>query len=154
MTNHTTCGGGGGERRPEFAAIRYITNGDRVSSMQRNYTPWPWSRYQHRKGIGCWSKERLKFLTTLITSSLVSIVTRLRAGRSGFDFRWGQRRDVLLFATAPRHTVGYVGTWGFSLWIKLPGREPDHSPPSSAEVKNAWSYTSIPATCLHGVVLN
>jgi hypothetical protein len=28
-----------------------------------------------------------------------------------------------------------------SLGIKLPGREADHSPPSSAEVKNAWSYT-------------
>jgi hypothetical protein len=25
-----------------------------------------------------------------------------------------------------------------------PGREADHSPPSSAEVKNAWSYTSTP----------
>jgi hypothetical protein len=26
--------------------------------------------------------------------------------------------------------------------MKLPGSEADHSPPSSAEVKNAWSYTS------------
>jgi len=25
-----------------------------------------------------------------------------------------------------------------------PGNEADHSPPSSAEVKNAWSYTSTP----------
>jgi hypothetical protein len=25
-----------------------------------------------------------------------------------------------------------------------PGREADHSPPSSAEVKKAWSYTSTP----------
>jgi hypothetical protein len=29
------------------------------------------------------------------------------------------------------------------LGVKRPGREADHSPPSSAEVKNAWSYTSI-----------
>jgi hypothetical protein len=28
--------------------------------------------------------------------------------------------------------------------VKLPGREAGHSPPSSAEVKNAWSYTSTP----------
>jgi hypothetical protein len=28
--------------------------------------------------------------------------------------------------------------------VKWPGREADHSPPSSAEVKNAWSYTSTP----------
>jgi hypothetical protein len=31
-----------------------------------------------------------------------------------------------------------------SLGLKRPGREADHSPPSSAEVKNAWSYTSTP----------
>jgi len=28
--------------------------------------------------------------------------------------------------------------------VKRPGREADHSPPPSAEVKNAWSYTSTP----------
>jgi hypothetical protein len=31
-----------------------------------------------------------------------------------------------------------------SLRLKRPGREADHSPPSSAEVKNVWSYTSTP----------
>jgi len=30
------------------------------------------------------------------------------------------------------------------LWIKRPVCEADHSPPSSAEVENAWSYTSTP----------
>jgi hypothetical protein len=30
------------------------------------------------------------------------------------------------------------------LGVKRPGRETDHSPPSSAEVKNEWSYTSTP----------
>jgi hypothetical protein len=31
------------------------------------------------------------------------------------------------------------------------GREADHSPASSAEFKNAWSYTSTPHTSLwHG----
>jgi hypothetical protein len=29
-------------------------------------------------------------------------------------------------------------------YIKRPGREADHSPPSSAKIKNAWSYTSTP----------
>jgi hypothetical protein len=41
-----------------------------------------------------------------------------------------------------------------SLGIKRPGREADHSPPSSAEVKNTWSFTSTPPMCLHGVVLS
>jgi hypothetical protein len=31
-----------------------------------------------------------------------------------------------------------------SLRVKQPGREADHLPPSSAEVKNVWSYTSTP----------
>jgi len=31
-----------------------------------------------------------------------------------------------------------------SLGVKRPGREADLSPPSSAEVKNAWIYTSTP----------
>jgi hypothetical protein len=31
-----------------------------------------------------------------------------------------------------------------SLGVKRPGREADHSPQFSAEVKNAWSYTSTP----------
>jgi len=35
--------------------------------------------------------------------------------------------------------------------VKRPGRESDHSPPPSAEVK---SYTSTPPIRLHGVVLN
>jgi hypothetical protein len=35
--------------------------------------------------------------------------------------------------------------WGaLSLVIKQPGHEADHLPPSSAEVKNFWSYTSTP----------
>jgi hypothetical protein len=41
-----------------------------------------------------------------------------------------------------------------SLGVKRPGREADHSPPSSADVKDEWSYTSAPPILLHGVVLS
>jgi hypothetical protein len=41
-----------------------------------------------------------------------------------------------------------------SLGVKRPGREADHSRPSSVEVKNAWSYTCTPPIRLHGVVLS
>jgi hypothetical protein len=37
-----------------------------------------------------------------------------------------------------------MGTGGSFLWVKRPGREADHSPPSSPEAKNAWKYTSTP----------
>jgi hypothetical protein len=40
----------------------------------------------------------------------------------------------------------------FRIWSN--GREADHSPQSSAEVKNAWSYTSTPPIRLHGVMLS
>jgi hypothetical protein len=46
---------------------------------------------------------------------------------------------------------GYRGA--LSLGVKRPEREVDHSPPSSAEVKNEWTYTSAPPI-LHGVVLS
>jgi hypothetical protein len=39
-----------------------------------------------------------------------------------------------------------------SLGLKQPGREADHSPPSSAEVKNAWRYTSTPPIRFHVVL--
>jgi hypothetical protein len=53
------------------------------------------------------------------------------------------------------HPASYpMGTSALSLGVKRAGREADHSPPSSAEVKNAWSYTSTPPIRLHGVVLS
>jgi hypothetical protein len=33
---------------------------------------------------------------------------------------------------------------------KRPGREADHSPPYSGEVKNEWTHTSTHLTCHHG----
>jgi hypothetical protein len=44
-----------------------------------------------------------------------------------------------------------IGYWVLTLGVKWPGHEADYSLPSSAKVKNEWSYTSIP---FNGVVLN
>jgi hypothetical protein len=65
-----------------------------------------------------------------------------------FDSRRGL--GIFLFTTASRTALGpsqppiqwVPGT--LSLGVKRQGHEADHSPPSSAEVKNAWSYTSTP----------
>jgi hypothetical protein len=38
--------------------------------------------------------------------------------------------------------------------VKQQEREADHSPTSSAEVKNSWSYTSTHPIRLHGVMLS
>jgi hypothetical protein len=97
------------------------------------------------------------------------------AGIAGLDSRQGYR--IFLFATA----VFRQGLWptkpptkrvpvalsaeGGGGEVKRPGYESDHSPQSSAEAKNTWSFTSSPpyvfmGWCLikhrirlHGVVL-
>jgi hypothetical protein len=65
-----------------------------------------------------------------------------------FDSRWGL--GIFLFTTAfgtalvPTQPLIQWVLGALSLGVKRPGREADYSPPSSAEVKNAWSYTSAP----------
>jgi hypothetical protein len=87
----------------------------------------------------------------------VDIATRLRTGRSGFDTRQGLG---IFLATACRPALGPTQPpiqWVPGVLfpgIKWPGREADHSPSSSAEVKNVWSYTTTPPIRHHGVVLS
>jgi hypothetical protein len=69
-------------------------------------------------------------------------------GVLGFDFRRGLR--IFLFTTASRTALRPIKPpiqWvpgAVSLGVKRRGREADHSPPSSAEVKNAWSLPPLP----------
>jgi len=76
----------------------------------------------------------------------VCIVTMLRAGRPGYNFRQRQwwdsffilsnaSRPILWTTQPPIKWVPGV----LSLEIKRAEHEADHSPPSSAECKNAWS---------------
>jgi hypothetical protein len=76
----------------------------------------------------------------------VDVVIRLRAGRTGFDSRRGLQIFLLATASIPalaptQPPVQWV-SGVLSKEVKQPGREADHSPTSSAEVKNAWSCTS------------
>jgi hypothetical protein len=100
----------------------------------------------------------------------VSIATRLRAGRSGFDTWQGQGKNHSLLLRVQNcsgsHPAPYPTVIGVSsLGVKRPRGEADHSHSSTAEVKNAWSSTSTPQYVfmtwflikeahLHGVVLN
>jgi hypothetical protein len=63
----------------------------------------------------------------------------IMAGRSGFDPRQGQRIFILAPASrpalGPTQPAGYRGGSPFSGNKARPGRDADHSPPSSAEVK-------------------
>jgi hypothetical protein len=79
-------------------------------------------------------------------------VTRLRAGRPGFDSR--QKLGTFLFATASREDLQPTQPpiqWilvAIFLRVKRPGREADLSPSNIVEVKNAWSFNSTPSYCM------
>jgi hypothetical protein len=74
----------------------------------------------------------------------------LWAGRPGFYSRQGQI-NFLPVCTASRPAVGPTQPHGksvagaFSAVVKRPGREADHSPPSSAEVNNGGDTTPLPS---------
>jgi hypothetical protein len=69
-------------------------------------------------------------------------------GVLGFDSRWGL--GIYLFPTASRTALGPTQPpiqWAPgapSLWVKRPGREANHSPPSSAEVKMRGAIHPLP----------
>jgi len=70
----------------------------------------------------------------------------------------GRGWETFLFVTTSRPALGphppsyAMGTGCSFPGVKRPEREADHSPPSIAKVKNAWSYTSTSPVRLHGVV--
>jgi hypothetical protein len=77
--------------------------------------------------------------------SAMRIETRLRTGRSGIRAR--QRQEVFLFSNEFRTALGPMqppiqSVPEFFPEEERPGRDVDQSPPSSAEVKNEWSYTA------------
>ena len=45
----------------------------------------------------------------------------------------------------------FNGYRGYFLGIKQLGCAADHSPPTSDEAKNEWSYTTAPPICLHNM---
>jgi len=84
-----------------------------------------------------------------ILGSSVCVETRLLSG-TGVQFPAESMVGFLLFATASRPDLAPTQPpiqWvpgAFTPGVKWPGRKADHLPPSSAEVKNLWRYTSTP----------
>jgi hypothetical protein len=67
----------------------------------------------------------------------------LRAGRPRFrSSRLGRVKNFLHVVQTGFvvHPTSYVMGWG----VKRPGREADHSPPASSEIKKMWIYTPTP----------
>ena len=66
----------------------------------------------------------------------------------------GRSKKMSLFSKSPDRLWGppsLLSNWYRCYFpgVKRPRRDVDHAPPSSTEVKNEWSYTSTPPTCLH-----
>jgi hypothetical protein len=97
-------------------------------------------------------------IRAVIAQSVQRWATGWTIGVLEFDSRRGL--GIFLFTTASRTALGPTQPpiqWvpgALSLGVKRPGREADHSSPSSAEVKNSWSYTSTHPIRLNGVVLS
>jgi hypothetical protein len=72
---------------------------------------------------------------------------RVRTGWPGFDV-WQELGGFFLFFTSSRSHPESIQppiqyeSGVYSPGVKRPGREANCSPPSTAEVKNSWSYTS------------
>jgi len=62
----------------------------------------------------------------------------------GSDSGCGNR----FICSSEAHPASYsLGNGGLVTGVKRPGRETDYLPLSRAEVKNEWSFTSIPSLC-------
>jgi hypothetical protein len=74
----------------------------------------------------------------------------LRTGRPKGRSSSPCRVKNFLFSTSSRPALGSTQPpiqwvpWALFPGVKRPGYEADHSPPTSAEVKKIWIYTSIP----------
>jgi hypothetical protein len=82
----------------------------------------------------------------------------LRAGWSVFRVPAGSGNFSLhrrVQTGSGAHPASYsVGTTSYFPGVKRPGRKAENSLPSSAEVKNVWSYVFTLPIRLHGVVLS
>ena len=83
--------------------------------------------------------------------STVSIVTRLREKAKELTLDSQQGQEIFLFSRASRLALLTTQPpFQCILEVKQPVYEADHRPPSSIEVKNVWSCTSIPP-CHNGI---
>ena len=84
-------------------------------------------------------------------SSLVSVVTALRVEWFRVRIPVGARDLFFLqnFLTGSGAHPAPCSIRCSILWVKLVRREGNHSPPSSAEVKNQWNSDPVPPIRLH-----
>jgi hypothetical protein len=85
----------------------------------------------------------------------VSTVTRIQAGRCEVRFSNGTKY-IYHLQNLPTESKAHPISYRVRTVCSFPRRnrsgvEIDHSPSSSAEIKNEWSYASTSPVCLHSV---
>jgi hypothetical protein len=98
--------------------------------------------------------RRILFFIFLISSAGISLSYGLDDRGSRVRFPGGGARNFSLYHRVENGSVAHPASYptASSLGVKRPGREADHSPQTSAEVKDEWIYNSILPIRLHGVV--
>jgi hypothetical protein len=114
-----------------------------------------WQTVLHQRGM----KHIHAVITVIARSWDSSVVQRCATGwmigvsspGRGWEFFSSPPRPDRFWGPSSLLSNGYQGffPWG----VRMPEREADHSPKSSVEVENAWSYISTPPVRLRGVVL-
>jgi len=87
--------------------------------------------------------------TARLAISFIDYLLIYKRIRASERFKFSKTATRAPGTTQPSNSIGTAALP--SRVKRLLGRETDHPPPSSAEVKNGWCYTSIPPACLHGV---
>jgi hypothetical protein len=112
-----------------------------------------------KKWIICWCFLKISSCL-LVRNGDSSVGIAMGYGLDDRGFVSGRGWEFFLFTTASRPALGPTQPLikrvqgALSLGVKQPGREADHSAPSSAEVKNEWSYTFHSTLRLHDLVLS
>jgi hypothetical protein len=91
--------------------------------------------------LKCYTHGRVSGLYQWYRAGLWAVWPGGSSPAGGWEFFSSPPSSDHLWGLPSLPSNGYRG-WGPSLGVKRPGREADHSPPTSAEVKNVWSYTS------------
>jgi hypothetical protein len=111
----------------------------------------------HNRGTGCIQRGYQCFALYFHCYLALNIRVLRRAGRPGFNSR--QVQEIFPLSTAFRQALGpsqppiHWTPVALSPGVKGPGLEADHSPPSSAEVKNGGAIPPLPIRLNH-VALN
>jgi len=130
---------------------------------------WKFLKPQSWTKANCYSSHHIKvqgqsnFALLWQSGGVGTVVRKLKrlicwpgCGLHDPGFECQQRQEIFPFSKLSKLVLEPTqptiqGVPVFFLRGKMAGYEVDHSPPSSAKVKNEWSYTSTPLICHHGV---